>query len=93
MATQNSVNSSNVLDSKAGKALIGILCLFIMVSTTCAALFFGGIIDVKNSVPEKTTETPITTPYVHPMFKGVEKKGYLYDKKPKSRKKKNRVSQ
>ena len=83
MGIQNCLNSSISLESNAGKALVSILFIIALISASCAGLFFGGVFDVQDSVSKNTTETPKTTEYVHPMFKGVEKKGVLYIEKPK----------
>ena len=89
MGVQKCLNSSISLESNTGKALVSILSIIAVASASCAGLFFGGAFDVQEIVSKNTTEKPKTTEYVHPMFKGVEKKGVLYIEKPKLKNKKN----
>ena len=86
MGIQNCLNSSISLESNAGKALVSILFIIALISASCAGLFFGGVFGIQDSVSKTTTEKPKTTEYIHPMFKGVEKKGVLYIEKPKLQK-------
>ena len=60
---------SKFLESKRGKALIGIVCSFAVICVTVTGLFAGGLFKAKDSVPEKTTEKPKITEYEHPMFR------------------------
>ena len=60
---------SKFLESKRGKALIGIVCSFAVICVTVTGLLAGGLFKAKDSVPEKTTEKAKTTEYEQPMFR------------------------
>ena len=63
------MSTSNLYETKGAKALGIILCIIFVICVTCTGLFVGGLLKAKGSVPEKTTEKPKTTEYVHPMFR------------------------